>query len=76
LREGIAIARQQGGPEGAELVARADEALSALAEVRFGALASRPALPRAVETELPLPVVDDPLDRDDELFREATLPPG
>jgi tetratricopeptide (TPR) repeat protein len=76
LREGIAIARQQGGPEGAELVARADEALSALAEVRFGALASRPALPRAVETELPVPVVDDPLDRDDELFREATLPPG
>ncbi len=76
LREGIAQARELGGA-GEELIERADAALMALAEHRFGALAQRPDLRQEVTApDLNADPSDAPQDREDELFREATLPPG
>ncbi len=76
LREGIAIARAL-GPSGDEMIERADAALIALAEHRFSGLAERrePAPERTVPDEAGETSLEPP-DREDELHREATLPPG
>jgi len=67
LRTGIGLARRQ-GEAGESLVRQADEALSALAEIRFGALATRPAANGGVTPA--------GAQGDDEVYGEATLPPG
>ncbi|MGI9253095.1 MAG: hypothetical protein ACR2J8_05065, partial [Thermomicrobiales bacterium] len=76
LREGITIAREL-GPDGTALIERADMALMSLAEHRFGAMTQRnvPIVRDEPAADVSA-VIEEPADREDEVFRESTLPPG